>query len=70
MKLTEWFDHETNPARPGVYEVMNASGNRGFAYFDGSLWGWRGDTKRQASRERETDGASQDKTWRGLAKKP
>lgn len=70
MKLTEWFPSYVKPARRGVYCVMSAQDDLGYAYFDGRLWGWREGSVRSANRMRETGGADQEKRWRGLAKKP
>jgi hypothetical protein len=68
-KLTPWFPGHIKPVRPGVYEVrFSAMG--GFAYWDGSLWGWAQITCAQARRRRDSHGASQQKSWRGLAKEP
>ncbi len=70
MKLTEWFPSDVKPARRGVYCVMSAHDDLGYAYFNGRLWGWRVRSVREANLDRRTDGADQEKRWRGLAKKP
>lgn len=70
MKLTEWFPSGVKPARRGVYEVESIFGGRGFAYFNGRIWGWRRGTVIDATLWKNRDDASQDKRWRGLAEKP
>lgn len=32
--LTDWFEHDVAPARPGVYEVLGI----GYRYYDGEYW--------------------------------
>jgi hypothetical protein len=66
--LTPWFPHHIKPVRRGVYRVRNMINATGYAYWDGSRWGWLEGSQACADKLRDTVGASQDKGWRGLSK--
>ena len=74
MKLTEWFPSSVKPVRPGVYRVKGQRGGclPGYAYFDGSRWGYSMTTVDEAVGKiaKHHRLAYQNKQWRGLAEKP
>lgn len=67
--LTGWFPPEVKPVRKGVYSVR-WRGHTGYSYWDGERWGWYQHTLHRANKDRVSIGASQKKTWRGLAVNP
>lgn len=70
---TDWFPSHRKPVRSGVYEVVWTSKmlggvvERGFAFYDAYTrrWGWT-TTLFDRVDMRSSDGARQDKCWRGL----
>jgi len=66
-KLTGWFPPEVKPVHRGVYEVFDEGS---YAYWSGKLWGWTVLSVASAAACRTPRGASQHKTWRGLAQQP
>jgi hypothetical protein len=66
--LTDWFPPDVKPARVGWYEVK-AKWIGGYSYWSGSAWtNCIGMPDR--SYEDWFNGATQSKSWRGLAEKP
>jgi hypothetical protein len=66
MKRTPWFPYNIKPVRVGVYEVFS----EGFyAYWNGKRWSWASGSLKLAHARKQTSGASQFKSWRGLVKK-
>jgi len=69
VKLTPWFPAHIKPVRPGVYDTRFRDGPKlvcGYSFWTGTQWSvqwWRVET---ATARRSTDGAIQDKEWRGL----
>lgn len=70
MKLTPWFHASVKPTRHGVYQVCCLAwpnGSDEYAYFGIAGWGWAHNTPKAANRYRKVAGATQAKSWRGLA---
>ena len=69
-KLTPWFPAHVKPTRKGVYFVKFRN-SEGYAYWHGRNWGWASDTPSDALGDTKlTQGAFQQKMWRGLAEQP
>ena len=74
-KVTGWFPPHIKPVHVGVYQVKFNNGPRayeGYAFWCGG-WGSLSTTRDGAERffiSIGTDGAHQNKTWRGLAEDP
>ena len=66
-EITRWFPDRVKPVRSGLYQVLTDYGIE-WCWWDGA-WGWAYPNKRWAlAREwRKSEGATQSKTWRGLA---
>ena len=67
-KLTEWFPADVKPARVGVYKTKFTA-LEGYSYWNGCEWTNQVDAKTRV-RTAWTEGACQEKHWRGLAKNP
>ena len=74
LKLTSWFHYRTKPIRIGVYEVKYKICREiqdGYAYWTGKKWTNACNSVQSAHHNKEwTDGAIQEKSWRGLAENP
>jgi hypothetical protein len=69
MKLTPWFDPWVRPKRKGVYQTSWFGD--GYSYFNGAEWTNQRETVASALYfKHNTEGAAQEKAWRGLAEKP
>lgn len=66
-KLTPWFTSDVTPARVGVYETKFTAW-QGYSYWNGCVWSNQSSTKRVCTSW--TEGACQEKQWRGLAQDP
>lgn len=69
-KMTGWFPADVKPVRKGVYEVEEMMAFHRYCYWNGKLWGWADVKKEDARRFNSTQGAKQNKRWRGLASDP
>lgn len=70
-KLTPWFNQDQKPVREGVYEVkyhlFEDEWAEGFSYWNGKEWSNCLSEVRSAYANKSwTEGAIQDKKWRGL----
>jgi hypothetical protein len=72
-QMTEWFPSNIKPARIGVYEIQWWFVNcwdYGFSYWNGKQWANSAGTPESALLHKKwTDGAIQDKKWRGFTEK-
>lgn len=68
--LTGWFQPQTKPLRPGVYQTRFA-GREGYSHWNGRIWSLQQDDIETAYRQhQQTELAVQDKHWRGLSQNP
>lgn len=75
MKLTGWFSENTKPVHIGVYKTRHHHfGNEwrdAYSYWNGKEWSNSQPTVNDAHFVRTwTEGAIQEKKWRGLAEQP
>ncbi len=72
-KLTPWFPIETKPVHIGVYEtkyhLFEDEWSHGFSYWNGEKWS-NNSCGVKSVKKNWTEGAIQEKKWRGLLEKP
>ena len=67
-QMTLWFPADVKPARAGIYEILTISKQDYYAYWTGQQWGW-GCTHLTIAGWKDhafSDGAYQEKVWRGF----
>lgn len=66
--LTQWFDTHIKPERTGPYETVT-DGFQGWSCWnaDKRRWGMQCATREEAMNMANSDGAEQNKRWRGHA---
>ena len=68
-EVTDWFTHQIEPARKGVYQRIDSCGNVTYSLWNGRFWCMNSDNFQRAKEITLGTGFPELK-WRGLAQDP
>jgi len=66
-EMTDWFPADLKPVHIGVYEVRYFPYGK-YCLWDGKKWSWTNTTVNKAYKFTSSEGANQNKIWRGIEK--